>query len=154
MYRQESPEYEHHVKTYGPHSQFGYKDFIPQFKAECFDPEEWAELFWEAGARFVMPVAEHHDGFQMYRSEWSHWNAVEMGPKRYVLGELGKAVEAREMILCASSHRAEHWWFMGEGRTFDSDVNDPAYDDFYGPAHGNLGPELQWDNYLANPPAG
>ena len=66
MYIQGSPEYEHHVKTYGPHTEFGYKDFIPLFRAEKFDPAAWAELFHEAGARFVVPVAEHHDGFAMY----------------------------------------------------------------------------------------
>jgi len=77
---------------------------------------------------------------------------VEMGPERDVVGELKTAVEARDMMLCASSHRAEHFWFMGEGRTFDSDVKDPAYADFYGPAHGSPGPEHHWDNYIANPP--
>lgn len=152
MYREGTPEFQHHVETHGPHNRFGYKDFIQQFQAERFDAEAWARLFHEAGARFVMPVAEHHDGFQMYGSEWSRWNAVEMGPKRDVLGELRQAVEGKGMEICASSHRAEHWWFMGEGRLFDSDVNDPAYADFYGPAHGSPGPEHHWDNYIANPP--
>ena len=50
MYIQGSPEYEHHIKTYGKHSEFGYKDFIPMFKAEKFDPDAWASLFEEAGA--------------------------------------------------------------------------------------------------------
>ena len=75
MYIQGSKEFEHHVKTYGPHKDFGYKDFIPLFKAEKFDPDAWAELFADAGAKYVVPVAEHHDGFQMYRSDISHWNA-------------------------------------------------------------------------------
>ena len=94
MYIQGSPEFEHHVKTYGPQKDFGYKDFIPMFRAEKFDPEKWAALFDEAGARYVVPVAEHHDGFQMYKSEISHWNAYEMGPCRDVLrteNEPGKA---------------------------------------------------------------
>lgn len=69
MYVQGSREFEHHRTTWGEHAQFGYKDFIPLFKAENFDPEEWAELFEQAGAKYVVPVAEHHDGFQMYRSE-------------------------------------------------------------------------------------
>ena len=72
MYIQGSPEYEHHIKTYGRHSDFGYKDFIPMFKAERFNADEWAQLFKDAGARYVVPVAEHHDGFQMYKSEVSH----------------------------------------------------------------------------------
>jgi alpha-L-fucosidase len=93
MYIQGSDEYEHHIKTYGKQKDFGYKDFIPMFKAEKFDAEQWAQLFEDSGARYVVPVAEHHDGFQMYKSEISHFNAYEMGPKRDVLGELKVALE-------------------------------------------------------------
>ena len=135
MYIQGSPEYKHHIETYGPHKDFGYKDFIPMFKAEKFDPEAWADLFQQAGAKYVVPVAEHHDGFQMYKSELSHWNAYEMGPKRDVLGELETAFEKRGMITGASSHRVEHWFFMGHGKEFDSDVKGPLQrGDLYWPA--------------------
>lgn len=135
MYIQGSPEYEHHIKTYGEHKNFGYKDFIPMFEAEKFNPEEWAELFKASGANYVVPVAEHHDGFQMYRSEISHWNAYEMGPKRDVLGELKSACEKCGMQIGASSHRIEHWFFMGHGKEFDSDIKDPMQrGDFYWPA--------------------
>ncbi len=135
MYVQGSPEYEHHLATYGSHKEFGYKDFIPMFRGEHFDADAWAELFHEAGARYVVPVAEHHDGFQMYRSEISHWNAYEMGPKRDVLGELKRSCEAQGMTIGASSHRVEHWFFMGHGREFDSDIHEPMErGDFYWPA--------------------
>ena len=135
MYIQGSPEFEHHIKTYGPHKEFGYKDFIPMFKAEKFDAEEWASLFEEAGAKYVVPVAEHHDGFQMYKSSLSHWNAAEMGPKRDTLGELCQAFEKHGLVSCASSHRAEHWFFMGHGKDFDSDIKDPMKrGDLYWPA--------------------
>lgn len=135
MYIQDSPEFEHHRKTYGDHKDFGYKDFIPMFQAEKFNAEEWADLFQEAGARYVVPVAEHHDGFQMYRSELSHFNAYEMGPKRDVLQELGSAFEKRDIVLGASSHRIEHAFFMGHGKEFDSDIKEPlACGDFYWPA--------------------
>ena len=122
MYIQGTPEYEHHIKTYGPQKDFGYKDFIPLLTAEHFDPKEWIRLFREAGAGYIFPVAEHHDGFQMYQSELSSWNAVEMGPRRDIIGELKEAAEAERMHFCTSSHRAEHWWFMGHGMDFDSDV--------------------------------
>jgi hypothetical protein len=62
MYKVGSEEYKHHIATYGPPDKFGYKDFIPMFKAEHFDPAAWAELFKKAGAKYVVPVAEHHDG--------------------------------------------------------------------------------------------
>lgn len=135
MYIQGSPEYEHHIKTYGEHRKFGYKDFIPLFKAERFDPDAWADLFARAGARYVVPVAEHHDGFQMYKSALSRFNAWEMGPRRDVLGELALACQARGMTVGCSSHRAEHWFFMGHGRAFDSDVREPLQrGDLYWPA--------------------
>lgn len=135
MYIQGSREYEHHIKTYGTHKEFGYKDFIPMFTAEKFDAETWANLFKQAGAQYVMPVAEHHDGFQMYDSELSQWNAKQMGPKRDVLGELNEAFQKVNLINCASSHRIEHWFFMGHGQEFDSDIKEPMQrGDFYWPA--------------------
>lgn len=151
MYVKDSPEYKHHIATYGPQKDFGYKDFIPMLTAERFDADEWAELFSEAGARYIVPVAEHHDGFQMYRSEISHWNAYEMGPKRDTLGELKAAFEKRGLTLGASSHRIEHWWFMGDGRDFDSDVKEPMKrGDFYWPAH--KAPKDHFDSYYEDGP--
>ena len=135
MYIQGSKAYEHHIATYGPHKQFGYKDFIPMFKAEKFDAGAWADLFREAGARYVVPVAEHHDGFQMYASEISHWNAAEMGPCRDVVKELKAACTERGMQLGVSTHRIEHWFFMGGGRHFDSDIcGDIRRGDLYWPS--------------------
>lgn len=135
MYIRGSAEYEHHIKTYGSHKTFGYKDFIPMFRAEQFDADEWMTLFREAGAQYVVPVAEHHDGFQMYKSDISHWNAYEMGPKRDVLKELSQAAERNGIRFGASSHRIEHWFFMGHGREFDSDITDQEkFGDFYYPA--------------------
>lgn len=135
MYIKGMPAYEHHVKTYGPQKDFGYKDFIPMLAAEQFDPSEWISLFKKAGAEYYIPVAEHHDGFQMYASELSHYNAVEMGPKRDVVGELKAACEKEGLTFATSTHRAEHWWFMGHGKEFDSDVKEPLHrGDFYWPS--------------------
>ena len=122
MYIPGTEEYQHHIDTYGPHASFGYKDFIPMLTAKKFDPKEWIRLFKEAGAGYIFPVAEHHDGFQMYDSELSDWNAVNMGPHRDILKELKEAAEAEGMHFCTSSHRAEHWWFMGHGMEYDSDI--------------------------------
>lgn len=138
MYRPGSEEYKHHVATYGPQDKFGYKEFIPMFKAEHFDPAGWAELFKKAGAKYVVPVAEHHDGFAMYDSGLSDWTAAKMGPHRDVIGELGKAVRAAGLHFGVSSHRVEHNFFLGVGRSIPSDVNDPQYAAFYGPAHAWL----------------
>ena len=135
MYIKGMPEYDHHIETYGPHKDFGYKDFIPMFTAPNFDPVKWVDLFKEAGAKYVVPVAEHHDGFQMYDSVFSEWNAVNMGPKRDVIGELKSEIERQGLTFCTSSHRAEHLWFMGNGKDFDSDIKDPMeVGDFYWPS--------------------
>ncbi len=134
MYQQGSNEYKHHVEKYGPQSKFGYKDFIPLFKAENFNPVQWVELFKKAGAKYVVPVAEHHDGFSMYKTALSKWNAFEMGPHRDVLGELAAEIKRQGLIFGLSSHRIEHWFFMNGGKKFESDVLNPLYNDLYGPA--------------------
>ena len=135
MYIQGTPEYAHHLAHYGAHKDFGYKDFIPMFRAEKYDAEAWAALFEEAGARYVIPVAEHHDGFQMYASDLSEWNAAEKGPCRDTLAQLRAALEKRGICLGVSSHRIEHWFFMGHGREFESDIHEPlACGDLYWPA--------------------
>ena len=135
MYNEGSDENKHHVARYGALDKFGYKDFIPQFKAEKFDPAAWARLFKDSGAKYVVPVFEHHDGFAMYDCGLSDWTAVKMGPRRDLWGDLAKAVRAEGLHLGASSHRVEHNFFLGLGRNTSSDVNDPKYAAFYGPAH-------------------
>ena len=113
----------------------GYKDLIPLFRAERFDAKEWAALFKQAGAQYVVPVAEHHDGFSMYNSGLSDWTVVKMGPRRDTLAELADAIRAAGLHFGLSSHRAEHDFFFDGGRAIRSDVNDPRYASLYGPAH-------------------
>jgi len=134
MYLQGSDEFQHHVETYGPQARFGYKDFIPMFKGERFDADAWAELFRKTGARYVVPVAEHHDGFAMYDSSFTRWNAVRMGPRRDVIGELAEAIRRHGLVFGLSYHRLENWWFFDQGKSFDSDVQDPDNAGLYGPA--------------------
>jgi len=124
MYNEGSREFEHHLKTYGEQTEFGYKDFIPLFKAEKFDADEWADVFQASGARYVVPVAEHHDGFAMYASDLNPFNAAVMGPQKDIVGLLKKAVEKRGLIFGLSTHRAENAWFYNGGMKFPSDVQD------------------------------
>ena len=138
MYIEGSAANKHQLAIYGPLTKFGYKNFIPMFKAEKFDPQAWAQLFADAGAKYVVPVFEHHDGFTMYDSSLSDWTAVKMGPKRDLAGDLAHAIRAQGLHLGASSHRVEHDWFFDGGRKTASDVNDPANAEFYGPAHERL----------------
>jgi alpha-L-fucosidase len=134
MYDREHVAYTYHHNVYGPQSKFGYKDFIPKFTAERFDPDAWVALFKDAGARYIVPVAEHCDGFAMYDSAMTDWNVARMGPKRDTAGALMKAARTAGLHFGLSSHRAEHWWWFDAGRGYDSDVNDPRYAGLYGPA--------------------
>lgn len=134
MYDKNDRDFEYHVKTYGNQKDFGYKDFIKMFRGENFDADKWVSIFKNSGAKFVMPVCEHHDGFAMYKTQFNRWNSANMGPCKDVAGEIKSACEKQGLTFCASTHRAEHYFFMNMGRTFDSDVNDEEYSDFYGPA--------------------
>jgi alpha-L-fucosidase len=104
MHFKGSRENKHHIETYGEITRFGYHDFVKDFTAEHFDAKEWAALFKQAGARFAGPVAEHHDGFSMWASKITPWNAREMGPKRDITGELASALRAEGMKLITTFH--------------------------------------------------
>ncbi len=104
-----------HTENYGSPLEFGYPDFIPMFTAENFDAQEWASLFKEAGAQFAGPVAEHHDGFSMWDSEITPWNAADMGPKRDITGELAEAIRGHGMKFITSFHHARNNLWKPEG---------------------------------------
>jgi len=108
MHNKGSREYKHHVQKYGEPTEFGYHDFVPMFKAEKFDADEWAELFEKAGARFAGLVAEHHDGFSMWDSNLTPWNAMDAGPKRDITGELARAIRKRGMRFVTTFHHARN----------------------------------------------
>jgi len=108
MHLKSQPDYEHHLETYGHPSEFGYHDFVPMFKAEDFDADEWAQLFHDTGARFAGPVAEHHDGFSMWDSDVTPWNAKDMGPRQDITGELAQALRKRDMKLITTFHHARN----------------------------------------------
>lgn len=138
MYDPSTKEHKHHVEKYGPLSEFGYKDFLPMFKAEKFDPKSWAELFKKSGARYVMPVAEHHDGHSLYDNSFTRWDSTEIGPMRDVIAELKTEIKAQDMKFCVSSHRAFNWayFFRMEG----ADNTNPEFYDLYSPAQDYLFP--------------
>ncbi len=112
--------FQHHLDTWGPQKTFGYKDFIPMFKAENFDPDAWAALFEEAGAKYIVPVGEHHDGFPMFASSYTKWDASEMGPKRDVIAALEKSVRAHGMKFGISSHRAFNYGYYPRDDSYDT----------------------------------
>ncbi|MGJ8638723.1 MAG: alpha-L-fucosidase [Opitutaceae bacterium] len=94
--------------------EFGYKDMIPEFKAENWNPDEWAALFKEVGAHYVVMTAEHHDGWANWDSDLTPWNAVDKGPKRDLVGDLGKALRKRGLKYAPSYHRERHQSFFAK----------------------------------------
>src|SRR5262249_29767114 len=139
MYQERTPQHEHHVRTYGDPATFGYKDFVPLFTGEGFDRDEWAAHFHRAGARFAGPVGEHHDGFCMWETRYSAWNAARMGPKRDVVGALERAIRGQGMKFLVALHHAENWWFYPHWKP-QYDTADPRYTDLYGEPHDLGGP--------------
>ncbi|MBY8991444.1 MAG: alpha-L-fucosidase, partial [Candidatus Lokiarchaeota archaeon] len=131
MYRKGSPQYEYHVKNYGDPSKFGYKDLIPLFTAEKFNPDEWAKLFKDAGAKFAGPVAIHHDAFAMWDSKVTKWNAANMGPKRDTVGEMEKAIRKQGMKFMVAFHHAANWFFFPQSDS-NFDTSNPEYAGLYG----------------------
>ena len=102
--------------------EFGYKDLINHFKAEKWDPEAWATLFDEVGAKYVVLTAEHHDGWANWDSELTPWNAMDKGPKRDLVGELGEALRKRGIKYAPSTHRERHnSFFSSKGFAADGE---------------------------------
>ncbi len=139
MYRENSEIFGWHKQNWGDQKEFGYKDFIPMFKAEHFNADEWVDLFVESGAKFVGPVAEHHDGFAMWDSKLTDWDAADMGPKRDIVGELAEAVRKRGLKFMTSFHHAWNWRYYEFA--FDYDAVDPRYAGLYGTPHHKSQPE-------------
>lgn len=129
MYREDNRAHAYHLEKFGDPAEFGYKDFIPRFTAERFNADEWAELFARAGAKFAGPVAEHHDGFAMWDSALSEWDAADMGPGRDIVGELEQAVRRQGLKFVTSFHHAFNWKYFEPSYTQDKrhDTENPVY---------------------------
>ena len=132
MYKKDSRVYQHHIEKYGRQDEFGYKDFIPMFKAEKFDAKDWISLFKKSGAKYVVPVAEHHDGFSLYRSVVNEWNSMDMGPRKDIICQLRNAANKQGLHFGLSIHRAENAWFYNEGMKIPSDVQTGKFSTLYG----------------------
>lgn len=115
LYRESEHYYPYMKERWGANPpEFGYKDIIPEFKAENWNPEEWAQLFKEVGAHYVVLTAEHHDGWANWDSELTPWNAVDKGPMRDLVGDLGKAVRKQGLKYAPSYHRERHSSFFAK----------------------------------------
>lgn len=138
MYRKESPVFDWHRQHWGPQSMFGYKDFIPMFRGENWKPDELVDIYRKAGAKYIIPVGEHHDGFPMYDSHLTTWCAARMGPCRDTIAGWAREVRNQGLKLGISSHRAFHWSYYTFEKDFDTD--NPLYAGLYGPIHAPTPP--------------
>ncbi|MFN8240759.1 MAG: alpha-L-fucosidase [Bacteroidales bacterium] len=148
--------YKYHVEHYGHPSKFGYKDIIPLWKAERWDPEKLMALYKRAGARYFVSMASHHDNFFLWDSKIHRWNSVQMGPMKDVVGLWQKAAKNEGLKFGVSEHLgASFTWFQtsrgsdktGPMKGIPYDGNNPAYEDLY---HKKTAPD---DNkWLTNDP--
>ena len=135
--------YEFHRQKYGDPSEFGYKDLIPEFKAENFDAAQYADLIRRSGARYAGIAVVHHDGFLLWDSAVNRWNSANMGPKRDLYGELVEALRAIDMKVIATFHhiRTFNWYLptdpaeVQKGKQAGWDIFDPEYSDLYWNEH-------------------
>jgi len=141
MYIQGNRQYEYHVRTYGHPTKFGFKDVIPTWKADKFDPDHLLQLYKKAGAKYFCSMAVHHDGFDLWKSAHQpRWNAVAIGPKRDIVGEFKKAAAKHGLRFAVSEHLAPSYHWFSTSHMSDKtgplagvpyDGADPAYADLY-----------------------
>ncbi|HEY3283140.1 MAG TPA: alpha-L-fucosidase [Armatimonadota bacterium] len=118
MYVQGHTQYQHHLEHYGHPSKLGYKDIIPLWKAERWDPDGLMALYKQAGARYFVSMGCHHDNFDLWNSRHHRWNAVEMGPQRDVVGTWQKAARKLGLRFGVSEHLgASFTWFQDSHRS-------------------------------------
>ena len=154
MYIQGNHQYEHHVKTYGHPSKFGFKDTIPAWKAEKFDADYLLGLYKKAGARYFMTMGVHHDNFDLWNSKYNRWNAVNMGPKKDIVGLFKKAAQKHGLKFGISDHLwiTYKWFSSSKGSDKEGplagvpyDGADPKNFEYYGRCEEVLSPNLDWN---------
>jgi alpha-L-fucosidase len=140
LYEQGSGHNKYHLEHYGHPSVFGYKDIIPLWTADKFDPERLMALYKKAGAKYFVSMGSHHDNFSLWDDKFHKWNAVNMGPKRDIVGAWQKAAKANGLRFGVSEHLgASFTWFQSAHRSDKTgdkagvpyDGADPKYADLY-----------------------
>ncbi len=133
-------QYQHHLQHYGHPSEQGWKDIIPLWKAEKFDPDRLMTLYKAAGAKYFVSMGVHHDNFDLWNSKYHKWNAVQMGPHRDIVGDWQKAAKKQGLPFGVSEHLGASFWWWQVNKGADTkgpkagvpyDGNDPKYQDLY-----------------------
>ncbi|HEY5914111.1 MAG TPA: alpha-L-fucosidase [Verrucomicrobiae bacterium] len=140
LYVQGNRQYKHHLENYGHPSTNGYKDIIPLWKAEKWDPDRLMALYKRAGAKYFVSMGSHHDNFYLWNSKLHKWNAVQMGPRRDVVADWQKAARRQGLKFGVSEHLgASFTWFQDSHKSDKTgplagvpyDGADPQYSDLY-----------------------
>ncbi len=140
MYIEGDSSYLHHIEHYGHPSEHGYKDMVPLWKAENWDPDGLVDLFRNAGATYFTPCAVHHDNFDLWNSKHHRWNSVNMGPKKDITGIWREAALNAGLRFGVTTHAERTWSWLQTNKGADRsgpkagvpyDGNDPEYRDFY-----------------------
>ena len=140
LYEEGSPDYQYHVAHYGHPSKFGYKDIIPLWKAETWDPDRLMALYKQAGAKYFCVIAQHHDNFDCWDSKFHPWNSVAMGPKRDIVGEWKKAADRHGLRFGVTEHLGASFNWYSVAKQADKsgplagvpyDGADPHFADLY-----------------------
>ena len=146
MYEEGGADYKYHLEHYGHPSKFGYKDIIPLWKAEKWNPEQLMALYKKVGARYFVSMGTHHDDFFLWNSKIHKWNAVNMGPKKDVLGLWQQAAKKEGLRFGVSEHlAASYTWFQASR---GADKNGPLA----GVPYDGVNPEFE-DLYHSKLPA-
>ena len=158
MYVQGHPAYEFHVRTYGHPSKFGFKDLIPLWKAENFDPDHLVRTFRQAGAGYIVPVASFHDNYDLWNSAHQWWNSVNVGPKKDICALWKRAALDHGLRFGVSTHmdRVPSWFNTSRGSDSSGplagvpyDGSDPANAALYGPPNDE---GMEWAYLPRNAP--
>jgi alpha-L-fucosidase len=112
-------DYPKHLSHFGHPSEFGYKDLIPLWKAERWDPDVLVAFYKEVGIKYIVPVAVHHDNFDLYHSSYQPWNSVNMGPMRDIMGEWAFAARKHGLKFGVSSHSDRTWYWLHPSKGSD-----------------------------------
>ena len=133
MYMQGHAMYNHHVETYGHPTEFGFMEFIPRWMAEKWDPGALMKLYKEAGAKYFVAMANHHDNFDNYDSKYHEWNSVNLGPKKDIIGLFAEAARTEGLRFGVSNHAAHAWHWYQTAYAYDpeGDKAGQRYDAYY-----------------------
>ncbi len=134
--------YQDHLLKYGHPSEFGYKDMLPLWTADKWDPEKLMALYKKAGARYVIAQGMHHDNFDLWDSKYQPWNSVKIGPHRSIVGDWKKAADKEGMRFGIAFHGDYSiWWYQP---AFLSDLDGPKKDVPYDGAQDYTGKDTWW----------